>query len=798
MLLFSDRVTNYLNNNDLSKLKYQLLLYRKTADHYAAALDISDDLITSKSLQISRQLDVKDYATWQASTLTLTLQNKHNQYFQNKQNGYFTDGNYVYDSKIELYFYIDGFPEDNYILFTGYILEAPKYRPDESVVEIRLADSIKKLQNISAENLCNVYTDEQLTASDQSQLIFKTQNNYVGFIDILKKGADLSTATTLTEGVDFTVSELDESLPAQIELRSSLPAGQYLWATYRQWKQNLKIGEIITQVLDSASFPIEKRDIAPIVFENDVEIAVQPTSKCLFGINATSPYTLQPSGRFDNSLYFNSSLGNVIIINNEIKKVYFDSLLYGNTNDSVKVWWQVGEQRYNSANVGIFTSGTLEYGFYISSPSWVNPSYKWRHVAWQKLPEGYSEPLGDVYSNSPNVSISINSSSINFNCDDAGVPFATAPNPGLYNYIWGAVTYYTSAPSNVINISNIHSMNTFKDKIYETPALGNNEYPPFADFYFQVEDDMTSLSRIDIPLLYPQTSSDVVRIATSPELSGDWTTGLTDYVPNSSLVGNTSKSIFLRYKLNKESLPALGTSLFNSPTLYYLKTTDVSINTVNVKGLNIYNVLQTFSVWTSYGLGIKNEGTIFLKPNEQFGYPQEISDDKIIKIDAIVDLIPNRRNKVSMESQNYTYSLEDDADSAIYGNQEYKIPSSSLLADGNINIPIAIVPTVLNNLNKILTEFQITMILDLSLELNDYIKIWHNPNPLNTSQYSDLTKYLESYTYGIYGFIAKLQNDLKNKTTKISLIVDLNNQTAPSGTAKTFKYDIKSSFDNEI
>ncbi|MDR2437246.1 MAG: hypothetical protein LBD17_04170 [Endomicrobium sp.] len=803
MLQFSDRVKSFFNQNDLSKLKLKLELipnYPEGESPENPTLDISDDLIIDKNISISRQLDVKDYATWQASTLNLTLSNQHNKYFQNKRNGYFEIAN-IYGSEVHLSFYLSGYPEDNYRLFTGYIFESPKYRPDGGVVEIRLIDAIKKLQSISAEDIANVFTDEQCTTTDPNRLIFYTQNNYVGFIDVLKKG-NLTDFVILKEGVDYKLSDLDSINKCKITLTVQPGQNDNIYATYRQWITKIStdltttrspnLDDIPKLSLDHINWDNSKRDIEPILFTNNVEVSQNCLSYILAGIQDTNPFKFQST----NWGYSDFSMTTMELPG------YDDHMAYdirvsgsGTTN---KIYFKADNFFYRCL-CGIFTDTTFSVGFcFRVIPNDFNPTSMADYVFYY-CDNGALTEFGrttlpqlayDYYR------LEYNNTNIAFytgnDKDKVNILIGSTLNPLLTMKAFGMkrIEDYPVGEK----LEDISFSTGFRNYLFD-----GKKRLPFAEFEFSISDqNMLSLSRIDIPFIFPQQQPSNVKIATALN-SNSSLSEFTDYIPNSSLEGKINRYIVLRiWGDETTNFPSYNQDFFNTPTLYYYINQTIPVNVLNFKNMNIYSALQAVSSLSSYTLGIKNDETVFLKPNTDINIVKEISDDKIIKVDSIVDQFDRLKNKVTMKMLDYQVTQSDNSTIQLYGEKAYTVSSTNLTESSNVNLPYAIVPTVLNNLKTVLTEISLTIILDLSLELNDYIKIWHEPNVYDSKRYTDYTNFFESYTNGIFGFISKIQNDLKNKTTKISLMVDFSQQIPPSPEAKSFKYNIKSSFDNEI
>ncbi|MDR3113531.1 MAG: hypothetical protein LBU09_04065 [Endomicrobium sp.] len=130
-----------------------------------------------------------------------------------------------------------------------------------------------------------------------------------------------------------------------------------------------------------------------------------------------------------------------------------------------------------------------------------------------------------------------------------------------------------------------------------------------------------------------------------------------------------------------------------------------------------------------------------------------------------------------------------------YGERLYEISGSQLLPAANVDLAYAIAPTVYEELSKLRLTLSIDIIINLELELSDYVRILHNNNLFSDKAFTDFTKWKETGTYYMRCKVVGIKTDFNKRITTLDLIDDTSPSDIPIEQGKEFVYQPQEAFD---
>ncbi|MDR2426204.1 MAG: hypothetical protein LBD46_03370 [Endomicrobium sp.] len=130
-----------------------------------------------------------------------------------------------------------------------------------------------------------------------------------------------------------------------------------------------------------------------------------------------------------------------------------------------------------------------------------------------------------------------------------------------------------------------------------------------------------------------------------------------------------------------------------------------------------------------------------------------------------------------------------------YGERTYEISGSQLLPADNVDLAYAIAPTIYAELSKLRLRLTIDIIIDLELELGDYVRMLHNNNLFAKRTFTDLTKWKETGTYYMKCKVVGIKTDFNKRITTLDLIDYTADTDIPVEQAKEFAYQPQETFD---
>jgi hypothetical protein len=117
------------------------------------------------------------------------------------------------------------------------------------------------------------------------------------------------------------------------------------------------------------------------------------------------------------------------------------------------------------------------------------------------------------------------------------------------------------------------------------------------------------------------------------------------------------------------------------------------------------------------------------------------------------------------------------------------------LPTNNVDLAYAIAPTVYEELSKLRLTLSTDIIIDLELELGDYVRVLHNNNLFAKRTFTDFTKWKETGTYYMKCKVVGIKTDFNKRITTLDLIDYTADTDIPVGQAKEFAYQPQESFD---
>ena len=221
---------------------------------------------------ITAKLDTDRLNEFKISNVNLVLKNERRQWKSDCRTGYFgaTGGAifgfepYWTKFKIESGYEVAGVA--TYItLFVGVAVEFNTAGSSDTV-QISVQGQEALLMNANAENIANTVTNENMGTGNGSNKDFTTVQPGVGIIvevslNGLKKKA----------GTDYTVSQMnDTTLGAKVSFTVAPGVGVVVRSTYKYWKQDQKIEEVVADLLTAAGISALLRDVSSVLFPTGV------------------------------------------------------------------------------------------------------------------------------------------------------------------------------------------------------------------------------------------------------------------------------------------------------------------------------------------------------------------------------------------------------------------------------------------------------------------------------------------------------------------------------------------------
>jgi hypothetical protein len=788
MRVIDEQLQSLLKNKNLSDLRHKVLLYRRKWDS-----DLSQFAIEETPIEITKELeanntngkikfslDTDSANVWKVANLILILSNDKNQFWQGKYDGYFSDPYLIYGSKIE--YYIGSPTVDKFVkCFTGYLTESPNYRPDDNLVEIRVLSRLDWLKNISAEQVSTTITNEEATIIDSENCT--TTNSAVGRITKVLKGLTIETATELEEKTDYSISQLNEySLSAKLNLTSELLVNEKIFVSYIYWRKGIKIDELVEELLEVSGIDSEHRIIDNVIFQNALRVANETVLNnawaWIYEVTAdTLTHKISGGGGGQNT---------------------YDQYSYHPANHSFPSTKNIsckclnGSFKFKVENMqdvcGISAAGG--YFSLMSGSSFV--------LGFMFGGAGGSAVQDDVYLNFPSGAIKIADGVVGYTFEIEYLPdgtvkayrngallHTTTTTPGL-NITEARI--FSMYNTNRFTVSNISARPTYETEYKNYPycrVISQNDEVSFAGF----DRFNATVSVENVP-----NPSIMVRYGTD---SDNWTE-FVNYTLNTAMSLNYNSAEFIIKNTasfgNKYNL--------SDVKLWAFITQDIPLGVCDLTNMSVFSALQALAEMSMYEIGFDADDKFFFRKRKKTASVKTLEDNVILGMSKVYYDIDRLATRVVVNYGGFNKVVDSETQGEVpptnkdkYGNREKLIDGSQLLPANNVDLAYAIAPTVYAELSKIRLTLSVDILIDLELELGDYVILKHNNNLLCKNTFTDFTKWRENSIFTAKCKIVGIYTDFNRKTTTLDLIDYTEISDYPVAEGNEFMYELATEFD---
>jgi hypothetical protein len=136
-----------------------------------------------------------------------------------------------------------------------------------------------------------------------------------------------------------------------------------------------------------------------------------------------------------------------------------------------------------------------------------------------------------------------------------------------------------------------------------------------------------------------------------------------------------------------------------------------------------------------YEMGFDANDKFFFRKRHQTTALKTITDGEIISMDGVQYDVSRLKTRIVVGYGGYTKIVDSDTQQEPpptnkdkYGERIYEISGSQLLPADNVDLAYAVAPTIYSELSKLRLTLSIKTVLDLELELGDYVRIVHKNN----------------------------------------------------------------------
>jgi len=784
MRVISDELKSLLENKNLSDLKHKVLLYRRKWDVGTSAyiiettpIEITTELEANNTNgKIKFSLDTDEADVWKVANLTLILVNDRNQFWQGKYDGYFAEPYIIYGSKIE---YFIGSPTlDDYIkCFTGYLTESPNYRPDDNLVEIRALSRLDWLDNVSAEGVSTSITDEEVSITDSTHCV--TTNSAVGRVSKVLKGTTLGTAVELVEKTDYSISQLNEySLGAIITLDSELLAGEKIFASYIYWAKGLQIDELVEDLLDVADIDSAHRIVDPVIFQNASRVANETVlSSAWAWLYRTTDDSIAEyhSGivNSNTSFYFGTP-------GQMATATWGCNMTYGSFK--FKVTQLIPQLDLGISilrvKIGTATNNEVAVRFMRGTSGAYDIAVSFKASAYSTITTGN---LNDVYY----VSFSDSETRLYKN----GVSIWSTAEGITANYLF-IETAFNSTKAEIKEIAVKRSTN---------PLDTAEDWIDYQYCRFQNQNSEVSFAGFD--RLNATVSTDGVPTPSISVSYGNTLTDWTDFIEYS--LGTTMTLNYDSVDFIIKNTASFGNNYeLSNVKLWAFLTQNIPLGVCNLTNMSVFGAISELAAMSAYEIGFDADDKFFFRNRKKTAEIKEFNDDKIFNMSKVAFDIDRLVTRVVVNYGGFNKIVDSDTEGETaptnkdkYGNREKLIDSSQLLPADNVDLAYAIAPTVYAELSTLRLTLSIDVLIDLELELGDYVRVKHNNNLLTDKSFTDYTKWLETGTYYMKCKVVGIYTDFNRKITTLDLIDYTEASDYPIAQGKEFDYELSTEFD---
>lgn len=221
---------------------------------------------------ITGKLDTDKLNEFRVSNLNLVLKDDDHRWKSDNRSGRFAQdaGSPVHGYEpfwtkfqIRLGFRLSDGTVESVTVFTGLAVEFTSDTLNDQI-QITIHGLETLLQNADAENVSNTVIEESLGTGNGVTTAFATLNPGVGLIDEVSLNG-----ITQSPGKDYDVSNLNAPTSgATITFGVPPASGIVVRATYRIWKQNQFVENLVKDLLTEAGIPIASQNVDTVIFPN--------------------------------------------------------------------------------------------------------------------------------------------------------------------------------------------------------------------------------------------------------------------------------------------------------------------------------------------------------------------------------------------------------------------------------------------------------------------------------------------------------------------------------------------------
>jgi hypothetical protein len=173
---------------------------------------------------------------------------------------------------------------------------------------------------------------------------------------------------------------------------------------------------------------------------------------------------------------------------------------------------------------------------------------------------------------------------------------------------------------------------------------------------------------------------------------------------------------------------------------------NISLDVCNLTNMSVFQALKELASLAMYEMGFDANDKFFFRKRHQITAFKMIADDEIISMDGVQYDISRLKTCVVVGYGGYTKIVDSDTqqephptNKEKYGQRTYEILGSQLLPADNVDLAYAVAPTIYSELSKLCLTLSIKIVLDLELELGDYVSIVHKNNLFAGNGFADFT-----------------------------------------------------------
>jgi hypothetical protein len=173
---------------------------------------------------------------------------------------------------------------------------------------------------------------------------------------------------------------------------------------------------------------------------------------------------------------------------------------------------------------------------------------------------------------------------------------------------------------------------------------------------------------------------------------------------------------------------------------------NITLGVCNLTNMSVFQALKELAALAMYEMGFDANDKFFFRKRHQTTALKTITDDQIISMDNVQYNMSRLKTRIVVGYGGYTKIVDSDTQQEPhptnkdkYGERVYEISGSQILPADNVDLAYAVAPTIYSELSKLRLTLSIKTVLDLELELGDYVRILHNNSLFTDKMFADFT-----------------------------------------------------------